>query len=400
MEVRNSQDTSRSWHLVALLTALAGLCIAFYSIYHYRLVTSLGQSGAFCNINATVNCDAIAASSYSRFLTIPWGVWGAGYFFTVLLLLTFSFNKMGNRQEHLLAYSLCAVAGILVSITLAFISMKVLGITCLICVSIYLVNLIQGALLWWALKSKLIVLKTLQFKNLYSGLVTTVLGFAAVLITYNIIGEQDIVKVKTLPHNEPTLAQTLPTVTPIENIPISVSEYSGLGEDYRKGPDNAKLQIILFSDFECPGCKIFSQTLEEAFQSYPGKILLVYRNYPLDQACNPIMTQKMHEHACQLALIARCAGRYGKFWPYHDLAFAKQSELNASSPKQWAKDVGLTETQIKDCLADKNLELKLKEDIDLGTQLHLEHTPTIFLNGRRFLGKLPELKDEIKMIVE
>src|SRR5438477_10172800 len=113
-DLQEENDSSRLWHLLALFVAAVGFCVALYGIYHHRLVSAFGESGAACNINAKINCDAVEASAYSHFLTIPWSVWGAAYFFTVLLLLTFSLKRLGNRQEHLLAYTLCVVAGLIV----------------------------------------------------------------------------------------------------------------------------------------------------------------------------------------------------------------------------------------------------------------------------------------------
>lgn len=407
MEARESNlqdDKSRLWHLAALFIAVIGLILSLYQIYHFRLVMTLGESGSFCNINSTVNCDAVAMSSYSRFLTVPIPVWGTAFFFSICGLLLCSLNGLGNRKEHLLAYALSVLSGVIVSIILAFISFKILGLTCIACVSVYCVTLVQAILLRVAFKRRLIDLSGVTFKNLYSGLVSLALGFAIVLTTYNIIGEQDLVPKKIVKESSSEESHTSPSSSSpnssINEIPISLNPYSGFGEDYRKGPDDSKARIIIFSDFQCPACRSVSNVLEEIYQSFPGKVQLVYRNYPLDQACNPVIQHKAHEHACKLATLARCAGVYGKFWAYHDLAFEKQADLSVQSPVIWAKKVGLTDEQIDGCLTDKAIADKLKDDIELGTKLGIEGTPTIFLNGRRMAGSLQELRDNVRSLVE
>lgn len=388
------------WHAISIIVTLIGLLLSVYSIYHHRLVQALGKSGAFCNISATVNCDAIALSAYSRFLSVPWGVWGTGYFLAALLLLGFSLKRLGNRHEHLMTYGLLVALGWLMSGILAFIAYKYIGVACLVCISIYLVNFVNGVLLWFGLKKGLIQLGRFNIKKAYSGLVTAALAVSTVLITYNILGEQLPIEPASPTKYVDSQDKPFTPTNPKVDIPISLSPYSGFGEDFRKGPEDAKLTLILFSDFECPGCKGVSSLIEEIYGSYSKQIRLVYKNYPLDQSCNPIMQNKMHEHACQLAILARCAGQYGKFWAYHDLAFEKQGELNAKSPVLWAKQVGLTEEQTSSCLKDKSLSDKLQDDIALGTKLGINGTPTIFLNGQQFRGRWSELKDEVRKVLE
>ena len=400
--LREENDSSKTWHIWALFVGLVGFCASFYGIIHYRTVMALGKSDAFCNINSSLNCDAVASSSYSRFLHVPWAVWGTAYFFTVLLLLALSYRRSGNaRQEHLFGYGLCVIAGVIVSACLAYISFGVLGVGCLVCIMTYAVSLAQAVLLWIAFQNKYILVREWNVKRLGSGVTTAILGFAAVLISYNIIGEQN-------PYTpRPVTTSTAPGVQNSESnfgsrvdIPLSLTAYSGLGEDYRKGPDDAKLRLTIFSDFQCPACRGVSELLEEIFQSFPGKILMIYRNYPLDQACNPIMKHPMHQYACELARYARCTGQYGKFWAYHDLAFAKQGELNERSAHQWAKDLGLKDDQIQSCSHDKSIADKLQSDIELGTKLGIDATPTVFVNERRYIGRFQDLKNEIRNLLE
>lgn len=398
--LKNENDNSRSWHFLALFTAALGLIIAAYGIYHHRLVTALGHTDAFCNINGIFNCDAVATSAYSRFLTIPWAVWGAAFYFTVLVLLTCSFKRFGKRQEHLLAYTICVLSGGLVTGILAYISFNLLKIGCLVCIATYAVNLLQLGLVYRGHKRKYIDFTAVNFKSASTALVSVAIGFAVVLTAYNIIGERgapktEIAQPAAHEHDSDSYEKA-----PVNDIPITYNAFSGLGEDYRKGPDDAKAKIVIFSDFQCPACRNVSDLLEEIYQSNPGKVLVIYRNYPLDQACNGAVRHKMHEHACKLAVMARCAGRYGKFWPFHDIAFAKQSELSDGSEMQWATQVGLSSDQIKSCETDKSIQAKIREDIDIGNKLNIQGTPSVYVNGRLFKGSFQEMKDEVRKIAE
>lgn len=392
----HDEDTARNWHFITLLLGFFGFCISLYGTYHHRLLIASGKTDAFCNINQTFNCDAVASSVYSRFLTIPWSVWGLAYFFTILVLLLCSMARYGNRKEHLFAYTVSVAVGGLVSIALAFISFKLLGVGCLICIATYFVNLGQVLMLFVGFKKQYIDFRGMNFKNYFASMVNTLIGVATILIAYNIVGEKDLTEKKVAPVAKVEQHEETQSTNPGVSLPLSLTQYSGLGEDYRKGPDDAKIVLQIFSDFQCPACRNVSSHLEEIFQSYPGKILMVYRNYPLDNACNPIVKHKMHQHACTLALMGRCAGLYGKFWQFHDIAFDRQGELTEGSPQEWAKEAGLTQDQVTSCLKDKGISDKLADDIKLGNNLGLEGTPIVFLNGIQF--PIQNLKDEVKKL--
>jgi protein-disulfide isomerase len=169
----------------------------------------------------------------------------------------------------------------------------------------------------------------------------------------------------------------------VVTIPITTSAFGAQGEDYRRGPDDALFTLVVFSDFQCPACQRVGEMLQEISQKYRDRVRLVFKNYPLDNACNTSVQRPMHTFACQSAIAARCAGRYGLFWELHDLIFAQQSALSGDNLKVWSKKVGLTDEQITACATDKGLLEKVQEDIALGNKLAVNATPTVFLNGER-----------------
>jgi rhodanese-related sulfurtransferase/predicted DsbA family dithiol-disulfide isomerase len=173
----------------------------------------------------------------------------------------------------------------------------------------------------------------------------------------------------------------------IHEFAIRRSANSGLGEDYRKGREDAEVVIVEFSDFQCPGCAGGAEFLGSLVEKYEDEILLVFKNYPLDRHCNPAIKRRFHEHACDIAVMARCAGAQGKFWEFHDLAFAQQRPMSGDKIRSWAAEVGLSNSQIDACLAREDEFLrKIGEDIFEGEKLGVQGTPTIFLNGRKLLS--------------
>lgn len=380
------QDTTRLrlWHGLSAGLALVGAAFSLYAAIHHRKVVRLGATDALCNLNAKFSCDAIALSDYANFLAVPWGVWGIAFYTAVLLLTCLSFFNPKNRQEHLAGHAVLMGAGLLTSLALIYIAVYWVAAFCIVCLVVHLVNFSQVALCFWAWKSRTINTR-FTIKGAFSGITTSVLAVAAVLIANNIIGEKithHAVRDKQPPQQLETTAQLLSSES--VKIPIALSPYSGGGEDYRRGADNAPVTLVVFSDFQCPSCRQLAKYLDTLLERFDGKLRVVFRNYPLDHKCNSAVTRPMHIYACQCAVMARCAGRYGLFWRFHDHAFRNQGSMSSGVMRVWAKAIGLSDEQISSCARDETILEKVKSDIALGDRLFIDATPTIFVNGRKF----------------
>lgn len=84
-------------------------------------------------------------------------------------------------------------------------------------------------------------------------------------------------------------------------------------DDHVEGAKNPKIYLVEYSDFQCPYCKAFNPTLQQALSEYKDKIALVYRHFPLES---------IHPYARTLAEGSECANEQGKFWEYHDQVFS------------------------------------------------------------------------------
>ncbi len=375
----NGRTKVGAWAFAALVVALLGIVASIYSISHHLEVHASGQTDAACNINATFSCDEVALSKYSEIGGIPLGVFGLGYFAAMMVLLGMGIMGGKSAKEHLQAYAVMVGIGLLTSLVLAGISIALLGNYCVTCIGVYTLTILQGVAL---LVGREDIPKGFDLKNVFSGGTTAAIAVAAVVFGYSFLKPG---KATNDQARDP--AKPIPTVSDkTEDIPVAKSAYTGLGEDYRKGGDNAAVVIQEFADFQCPACKSIQGTLDELHREYGDRVLIVYRNYPLDQACNSSIRNKMHEHACSAAVMARCAGQYGKFWDYHKLAFDKQSEISAGNVRAWGAAVGLTPEQMDSCAASKDLLDKVKDDIELGNKLGIDSTPTVYINGRKVLG--------------
>jgi protein-disulfide isomerase len=146
-----------------------------------------------------------------------------------------------------------------------------------------------------------------------------------------------------------------------------------------RGPDNAPIVLVEFSDFECPFCLRAHQTLGEVFKVYGDRIRFVYRHYPLQN----------HPNARPAAEASACAAEQDKFWPYHDRLFANPTQLGAEDLKRHATAVGLDLSRFSTCVDSHKYRKLVEDDVAAGSALGVTGTPAFFINGRSLDGAQP-----------
>ncbi len=164
--------------------------------------------------------------------------------------------------------------------------------------------------------------------------------------------------------------------------------FSPSAPDYRKlGPENAKVTIIEFSDFECPACRVAEAPMRAILKLYEGKVRLVFKHFPLE---------RMHRWARTGAIAAECAGRQGKFWEYHHELYDHQDEWPSDKSEQrlsaYAAKLGLDLTAWSACRQDPAVNAAVNADAQDAQNAWVGSTPTFFINGKRFVGA-PQLSE-------
>ncbi|MGB7217977.1 MAG: thioredoxin domain-containing protein [Vicinamibacterales bacterium] len=146
-----------------------------------------------------------------------------------------------------------------------------------------------------------------------------------------------------------------------------------------KGPANAPIELIEFSDFECPFCLRAYPTVKQVLETYGDKIRFVHRHYPLS----------IHPHARPAAEASQCAAEQGQFWAYHDLLFADPSRLTDPDLKAGAAKLGLNAAQFNACLDSHKYKSDVETDVAAGDEVGVSGTPMFFINGRLLDGAQP-----------
>lgn len=146
--------------------------------------------------------------------------------------------------------------------------------------------------------------------------------------------------------------------------------------DRIRGPRNAPVQIVVFSDFECPFCARIETVLNQVRERYDGKVAVSFRDFPLP----------MHRSAEAAAEAANCAGMQGKYWEYHDALFADQAHLAPPDLHKRAESLGLDIAFFDACLTTGGTKSKIAQDMEDGAAIGVAGTPAIFVNGRVIEG--------------
>jgi protein-disulfide isomerase len=154
-----------------------------------------------------------------------------------------------------------------------------------------------------------------------------------------------------------------------------------------KGPADAKVTIVEFSDFQCPFCSRGRQTIDEVTKAYGDKVRVVFRDFPLS----------FHENAKKAAEAGQCANEQGKFWAMHDWMFDNQKSLEVPNLKEAAKKLGLDSAKFDQCLTSGKFASAVEDNIKAGTTAGVRGTPAFFVNGVFLNGALPfdKFKTEI-----
>ena len=150
--------------------------------------------------------------------------------------------------------------------------------------------------------------------------------------------------------------------------------------DAFKGPVDAKVTIVEFSEFQCPYCKRGKETVSEILEIYGDQVKLVFKHFPLIS---------IHPEAQKAAEATECAGDQGKFWEMHDWMFDNQEELAVDSLKTAAVNLGMNGSEFDSCLDTGKYEEKVKNDTEEAKNLGLSGAPAFFINDQLISGAQP-----------
>ncbi|MEO8347078.1 MAG: DsbA family protein [Betaproteobacteria bacterium] len=142
--------------------------------------------------------------------------------------------------------------------------------------------------------------------------------------------------------------------------------------DHVVGPMKAAIELIEYSDFECPLCAQAYHAIDILLQRFGHRIRFVFRHFPLVE---------IHPHAELAAEAAEAAGAQSKFWPMYRQLFENQQHLKAKDLRNYAADIGLDLERYDSEIADHIYLQRVQEHLASGRARGVRGSPALFLNG-------------------
>ena len=408
--------TARRTGAVVLLLAAAGLAAALL-LKHYGVGT---PADAMCGAG-TSGCDVVNQSVYAKLMGVPLAAIGLVFYLALAGALALSaFASEPARLAVARLVFLALAASLAVDVVLLGLQATKLGAYCTLCLLTYGLGAGALALLWPARGASLAALSAGDGRLAAAGAAvaagSTLLAAAVFQAALQgrpsnpaaMLGagsapapaasggdsQQEVQRLQAI-LDDPQKTERYWSEKAVKDFQQAKVESFDLTGIPSKGPANAPLKIVEFSDFLCPYCRQLADGLNSFLPPAGGRAAIFYKQYPMDNACNESLQQQIHPGACVIALGGVCATEQNRFWQYHDAVFARQGQMKTRADAQKAAaDAGLDAAAFGACLDRPASIEKLRAQLREGTAAGVTGTPTVFLNGKR----VTRLNDFVAMI--
>jgi len=440
------------------LVAALCLCLAAAAVSGLLLLQHHGENGAVtavsevCGDGRTSGCDEVARSPWSKVGGLPLAALGVVFYLSVSLALLLALFGPVELRDLVGASAAAALGlGLLVDVGLLGVQAFSIHAFCKVCIATYVLGALALAALlpaWRTARTTSEAAARPEGRLLVAGWVVGALLVAAGVVTANgWLGERaarrqagllgaPIAAAPAAPASAPaaTPAAEAPSAPPMLAAPAGPPDAKYWQERARKlqetlddprkleayftekaqheydaaavesfdlngtplrGPANAPVKVVEFSDFLCPFCRNLAGALVQFIPQAGGRVAVYFKNYPLDAECNPKLKQSTHPGACNVALGAVCAHRQGKFEAYHDRVFSTDlRNPTAADVVRVAGEAGLNAAALQGCLDDPKTKEALAAQITEANRLGVNATPTLYVNGK----KLPRINDFVAVV--
>jgi protein-disulfide isomerase len=218
--------------------------------------------------------------------------------------------------------------------------------------------------------------------------IAIVVGFGLIAAAIFFSGRGSTPAVAPVANNAPT-AVTKQDLRPVDKT------------DYIKGNPNAPIMIVEYSDYDCPFCKEFHETMQRIMTEYGvgGKVAWVYRQFPIAQ---------LHPNAPQISQAAYCVGDLGgndAFWKFSDTVFGKREvneKTNMVKLPEYAASSGVDKTAFNACLASGKFKTKVQDSLAEGAKAGAQGTPysIVLVGGQQAVINGAQPYEVVKQIVD
>ena len=384
----------RFFFVLILVLIGIGLCsdlayIHFKTNFHEAFVPS------FCSVSSLIDCDGVATTKYSLSFGVPNALWGM-FLYCIYLMLLFVdkiqekfkntiFDVFENPRSYIATLSLLQFA---LSMILAFISIHIIHKICVLCFATYFVDLLI-AITSCSTKTFIHDIK-ITIQDFIKGAKKYFILFIVLLIAF----------ISTLYY----LNDSLIFSPKLKKQKVYEEFYQSKKNKFAikgnvLGNEKALVKIKIYSDYNCPFCRVANIMLHKLAREVDVYIEEV--NYPLDTTCNKFVGRTLggHETSCVYAQYALAAQKQGKFWGAASVLFDTHPTTREEVIEQFKKaHLGLDFDKLMSDANSPAVKQKIEQDIEETKSRGLDGTPAIDINGILYMGIIPY--DDLKAKVE
>jgi protein-disulfide isomerase len=197
-----------------------------------------------------------------------------------------------------------------------------------------------------------------------------------------VFGAVGVIAIGAVVWSQMSGAFTDASLEPIELEYVDLQELAEMAVGVEVGDPDAPITIMEFGDYQCPSCQHFASNVKPQIDLayvHTGTARFVFHDFPLSQ----------HPHAFLASRAARCALDQGSeyYWPYHDLLFRHQASWSPSPGpplgdfESYAEEIGLDGGEFEGCLNSDRFAEVVTANVQLGTELGVSGTPTLYVSG-------------------
>jgi protein-disulfide isomerase/uncharacterized membrane protein len=374
MRMNEHYQNARLVYMIHVLAFIGSAISVISTIETIRTRSSISFNGNFCKIGVLFDCSSVYSSGDAVFLGIPVAFYGFIFFSWILFSnswLLFGWSEKNNPT--FLNLGLTAFA-LLICFYKAFVMIFSIKSLCLLCISMYIVVLGIGLVVYRILGSTRD--RATSVIDIFKGVVVNSAAFVlyvsmAILLFVNT--SEALTRQKEFDVQAEVRKHYLQDK---RDLVIS-------NGNFRLGSKNAPVKLVEFIDLECPYClKLLKQT-KTLWAEFGDAIQVTLVNYPLDEKVNPHIKGAFHQYAGLAAQTAICASMYNKLSEFLDHLLKNSKMLSEEYLHDWVKKQGKNESECERCLQSERVKKRLSDDIADAARNGIDATPFIFVNGRQ-----------------
>ena len=376
---------------IQILTLLGfALTIKLAMIYYVANYEKYALS-SFCSINEFIDCDGAARSTVSQFWGIPLAYWGMFFYITVLFLTivdklkNIKFLKFLEVFKNPMSYiTVLGTVAFAVSMVLAGLSLFKIHKLCILCMVTYIIDLLIGLI---ACSGRFSMFAG-SFKTTFIDFIDGAKKYTKTFIILVILAVSFLcysgITYNFVPHIKKQKAI-------LKYRDIKFNPYRVKGN--LLGVENPDVVIELYSDYVCPLCYINNIMLHQAAKEFKN-IKIIHHNYPFDKECNPYISFSMHPNACFMSRGAISAMQQGNYWEMSSLLYENQP-VTMDAMLKLTDRLGFDKDKFISDFNSEETTKELQAEIDKASELNIDGTPTMYINGEKIVGVKPyyELKE-------